>query len=168
MYSYCVSLWLARLTTTPHYWPLHYATLWCGWTTMTRKERSFLRPKTLFLKDSSLVCSVANWCSIKHERMVLPLSLKMIPLSWETLTFSPYQWRVRTYRERTFVTTGSILSLTRPFFAQNSLCSTALWLFQAVFLRVWTMLCFFRLTSQSCKCGGQSILKKTKKKKSQC
>lgn len=32
-------LWLGRLTTTPHYWPLHYTTLWCGWTTMSNNEK---------------------------------------------------------------------------------------------------------------------------------
>lgn len=166
MYSYCpnphVSLWLGCLTTTPHYWPLHYTTLWCGWTTMSNENKSCLTTLTLFLKDWFKSCvsfSVANWCSNKYERRVLPLSvLKTILVDHKvlretfSLTFLPCRWQVSGYRERTckkrsnppfsFFTSGSFSLLTSPSI-QNLHFSIALLLFHAVFMCVW--MCFFFL-----------------------
>lgn len=160
MYSYCpnpcVSLWLGCLTTTPHYWPLHYTTLWCGWTTMSNTKRSCLRTKTLFLKDwlKSCVSSVADWCSIKHKGRVLPLEClnnSDVTGDFFSFTFLPWRWHVGAYREWTcrkrgqfsffFFTNGFFSLLTTPF-AQNSYFSTALLPFQAVFMCVWITFCF--------------------------
>lgn len=69
----CLPPWLGHLTTTPHYWPLHYKDSWCGWTTMTEKKREEF-PQNLNSihkrQESCVSSSVANWCSNKCKRRV--------------------------------------------------------------------------------------------------
>lgn len=183
MYSYYpnrqVSLWLGCLTTTPHYWPLHYTTLWCGWTTMSnKKKRSCLRTKTLLLKDwiKSCVSSVANWCSNKYKRASSEY-LNDSGGAWGvtgdfSFSFLPCRWQVGAYGEQTCRKRGSSpfsVSLMDPSFCSR--ChSPRIWISLQLcyFFKQFSCVCglfLFWLPSQSCICGEKNIKKEKKKEK---